>query len=71
MAEISKFAKQRMDRHGLTEDHVSFIVSHNSQTYTAHGDEIYVATLPDGRIGKVRVGNNLIMDAFTFAHKGD
>ena len=67
MAEISRFAKRRMDRCGLTEDHVRFIILHSTDNYAAHGDQVHVATLPGGRTGKVRVRDNQIIDAFTFA----
>jgi hypothetical protein len=62
---IGTFAKDRMARFGLTEDHVNFVLDNSKNEYQANGATVYQATLPDGRGAKVRVSDGAVIDAFT------
>ena len=61
-----KFARDRMERCGLTEDQINYIIHHQEYTYTSKGDPVFVATLPDGRKAKVKVRGNTLIDVFIF-----
>ena len=69
---ITLFAKRRMENRGLTEAHVKFIIEHCEESYTNKGRSVRVATLPDGRTGKVQIdASRGVVDAFTFAASAD
>ena len=64
--DISGFARSRMERFGLTEDQVKFVIGHHDHTYQPNRDVVYRTTLPDGRGAKVRLRNGQVVDVLTY-----
>ena len=65
---VSSFAQRRMDRYGLTADQVEYVVAHYQDQYSKDGATIFRGQLPDGRLTKVRVSEDVVVDAFVYSN---
>ena len=61
--EFKPFARRRMARYGLTEDHIRLVVQ-GEPSYRTHGADVYQRELPDGRTVKVQMAGDTVNDAF-------
>ena len=69
--EYTEHAKERMEWHNLTPDHVAYALASYKEQYTVRRNGVvYASTLPDGRNIKVRVQSDpkklIVVDAFTY-----
>ena len=48
-----------MQTAGITRGQVEYVLKHAEGSYSTHGDQVYKAQLPDGRLVKVRTRNEV------------